>query len=850
MIYSSPTLAPMGRLLPLAFAIFVLSIAILNSLSTADDPYRCSGLMRDGSWLNTPEEKSQRSFTNWQPDGCMLRDYTKEDIHDCFGDRHVVFSGDSTTRQVYWGLARLLDRKAARDAEKHAEIHESYDLTFDGIRMLQIWDPLLQTGGLNPSLSEQLTLFAQEKHHPVPIEQQKSPALMMIGAGSWYVLLEKEPESLTKFQAAFNNVTDILHLQDLPPFGTAPLDPLDGVGNEVFFAPIAPPFYDELPKSRTTPEGVHKGEVEVIDAWLENIQKQRNLRLLDSFPALSRNEPEVIVDKNQTGFHVISSVAEIKAKILLNLRCNAKLDQMKGYPYNRTCCTDYGRPSLMQTIVVGLTTLFVLTCVVFEIMDVMGGSSETHRSSVFGMKIGIFPASMLLCYYTDRTQLFAKGNKQLVNSEFFFLIAVCVILALVTIRKTVPRSSRTPAPPATATPVQDDAGILSRDQTEEWKGWMQAVILIYHWTGASKHLGIYTFVRLLVAAYLFQTGYGHTIYFLAKKDFGFRRVASVMLRLNLLSCALPYVMNTDYMFYYFAPLVSFWFLIVYATLAIGAKYNDNTKAVLIKILSGLALVWVTLKLTPLNSVVFAMLQTIFRIEWNLHEWEFRVQLDGVVVFVGMVAGVIQQRVRRDSSLLTNYKTAIIPAAIALFAYAGSCHRYFGQKEDYNAFHPYVSFIPIIAFIALRNAFIPLRNLYSTAFAWLGRCSLETFILQYHIYLAADTKGILLLDMFRGSDGSLFRDRWRDLLILVPIFLWLSHCVAEASGLIVRLLMDNSNERGSDEVNEEVKIEESRYSLLGIAHVSRAARAAKWLRSDLRITVAGILVSMWLLNWLY
>ena len=139
---------------------------------------------------------------------------------------------------------------------------------------------------------------------------------------------------------------------------------------------------------------------------------------------------------------------------------------------------------------------------------------------------------------------------------------------------------------------------------------MQLVILIYHISGASavsptllfylskdavlmtsfvsQCIPVYMHVRVLVAAYLFQTGYGHLSFFWLKADFGLYRVCQVRLtlcppqcflqsvtvlvlqvlfRLNFLVLLLCVVMDRPYQFYYFVPLVTVWFVIIYCTLA-------------------------------------------------------------------------------------------------------------------------------------------------------------------------------------------------------------------------------------------------------------------------------------------
>lgn len=114
LIMAEPSaMALVGRLLPVAFCVLLFLAITAHQFYPSDDPYRCRALLgeseRNGSWLHAPDIAGARKpFNNWQPDGCMLHHYQPDEIKECMGDRHAVFSGDSTTRQIFWGMARLV----------------------------------------------------------------------------------------------------------------------------------------------------------------------------------------------------------------------------------------------------------------------------------------------------------------------------------------------------------------------------------------------------------------------------------------------------------------------------------------------------------------------------------------------------------------------------------------------------------------------------------------------------------------------------------------------------------------------------------------------------------------------
>merc|ERR1712146_329342 len=68
------------------------------------------------------------------------------------------------------------------------------------------------------------------------------------------------------------------------------------------------------------------------------------------------------------------------------------------------------------------------------------------------------------------------------------------------------------------------------------------------------------------------------------------------------------------------------------------------------------------------------------------------------------------------------------------AYAYATTIFALPKKEYNALHPYTAVIPITLYI-LRNLFPTLRRWHMHLFEYLGKITLETYIAQFHVWMA-------------------------------------------------------------------------------------------------------------------
>nr|XP_057903750.1 N-acetylneuraminate 9-O-acetyltransferase isoform X1 [Doryrhamphus excisus] len=707
-----------AKLISLALVILLVIFHAVSRYFGGGDS--CEWLLSSGRYLGE---------NVWQPYGCMMHKYRSIEAKTCLSEKRVAFLGDSRIRQLFYSFIKVIDPGQREEGNKHAEI--SFEEKSSSLYVDFLWYP-----EANNSMKERVISWTREG--------SAKPDVVILGAATWSIKLHGGcGETLQQYK---DNMTAIgIHLERLAKHG------------EIYWV-LQDPVNEEVLRSDrkmiTNQQLDQYNEAAVHALRSGKGSNGSGVKLLSA----SRLAALEMISQSDDGLHVPESSRNVGAMVLMNAVCNKRLRPIDG-----SCCQTLPPPNFLQKL---SACFFVGSALVLLTLHLLCNnrhhrpvppdveSLEEKKPATAAAPLGLKATLQTLCkmgvimayfYLCDRADVFMKEQKFYTHSTFFIPLIYIFVLGVF-----YSENSK-------------ETKLLNREQTDEWKGWMQLVILIYHISGASAFIPVYMHVRVLVAAYLFQTGYGHFSFFWLKGDFGLYRVCQVLFRLNFLVLVLCVVMDRPYQFYYFVPLVTFWFVIIYGTLAmwpqiLQKRANASSMwhlCVLAKLLGLLVFICIFAYSQGFFDSIFSAwpISKLFELNGSISEWWFRWKLDRFAVIHGMLFAFIYLVLQKRQVLSEGKGETLFSARISnllLFlsvitfitysVWASNCN----SKSECNEMHPYISVVQILAFILIRNIPGYARSIYSSFFAWFGKISLELFICQYHIWLAADTKGILIL----------------------------------------------------------------------------------------------------------
>ncbi|KAJ9581661.1 hypothetical protein L9F63_023160, partial [Diploptera punctata] len=632
----------------------------------------CKWLLSDGRYKGDQE---------WQPYGCMMHQYSQTDTRRCLRylafwgkHNHFVFIGDSRMRQLYLAFLHHLypqQENTSTMAPPPDRLHSDQSFGDSKLRLhVQfIWSPYVS--------KRMIGEFQQWKNENEP------PSVIVAGSATWYI-----KESNTSVHALEEYSLNLTRLVQA-------IDTISAKRSRVLWTLQEPVNTEKLHPARAM---ITNEQIDMYNKAAMEILQHSAAQLWSSARLVAQGN----LEEMQDGIHQGPLALKHDTQILLNMYCNDHMNFNDG-----TCCSSAEPYTTLQVVtfsILSVSAVMSLVLVLRDWIERLRGRAYTplndvgkHQSDTYVLvtalaRMGIIMAYFFLC---DRTNFFMKENKYFSQVSFWLPFGYVFALGLF------------------FTEDSRFTKVLHRDQTDEWKGWMQLVILIYHMTGASGILPIYMHIRVLVSAYLFLSGYGHFCYFWQRGDAGLVRFFQVLFRLNFMTVTLCLCMNRPYQFYYFVPLVSFWFLMVYLVLALPPQVTAASSES-----NPLHYLYLVLKFVGLFSVITILYMSEVFFEkvfvtrpWkalfvttddDIHEWWFRWKLDRYSISYGMVFAVAYLLAQRYNFLDDNNHSNLFSPGIALSATLASIigmgsYTTFSflcrNKLECNEIHSYTVFVP-------------------------------------------------------------------------------------------------------------------------------------------------------------
>ncbi|XP_060664833.1 N-acetylneuraminate 9-O-acetyltransferase [Drosophila nasuta] len=738
---------------------FVLYHGLLNWNYGSDS---CQWLLSKGRFKGDNE---------WQPYGCMMHKYSYTDTRRClrylafFGNKNnFVFIGDRSVRLLYQRFIEQLHLPQSQREEE--EQQNEYDN--------------------NGSSHANVARFEDKKLHMlaqyIPAEEVNAQLLDRL----YQLEMEKQLSSvyvmgLTHSQLLSGNVTDELLRQYNANLTllVAPLHRLVAQRSRVLWKLAERVDEEKLPPAWKL---VLNEDIDRLNQVARGVFRYTDASVWESAWHIANG----LLDNAIDGYRLSAHGQRLEVQLLWNMYCNDQMNYNDG-----TCCSSAEPHTTLQIVAYALfgvcVAIVCAMCLRRWLLHLRGQTlyvplqelhqphhshqyhsqqqqhhhqqqSQRHPANAFSalitdyrtplMALSLLGLIMVYFYVCDRTNFFMKENKY--YSEFSFWIPVGYVFALGLFFTEDSRFTK----------------VLNRDQTDELRGWILLVVLIYYMTGAQRVLPIHMHIKLLISGYFFLTGYTHFTHIWQTGGSGsmFVRFFQAMFRLNFLSVLLCFCMNRPYQFYYFVPLLSFWLCVVYFVLSLppritAASVDANPLHYLYLVCKCIGCLGVITVLF-MSEVFFERIfvtrpwKALFvTTDDDIHEWWYQWKLDRYTVTFGMIYAAffhIAQKYNvfddNNHGNLFSRRTSISVTLLALLgvgiytSFSFLCR----NVQNCEEIHSYIVFIPIIGYVVLRNISGILRTRYSNFFAWFGRISLELFVCQYHIWLAADRHGVLVL----------------------------------------------------------------------------------------------------------
>jgi len=387
----------------------------------------------------------------------MAHSYKPADASTCLSSKQVVFIGDSVTRQLFFQFANLVDQKLPAAPPDDQSKHQDYNLTSSNrISLSFYWDPYM-----NASYSQ----FVHSSGGDRVASSSDRPAILVLGTGLWYLRYSDTSGGLPAWASRIGSVLDVLKHANPKP------------ADEIVFLPIEDPVTSKLSPERAS--SIHPSDVDAMNSDLyhriyPSFQEPNGVPPLHT-TTIPISLPLVfnrMLDDSQTedGLHFSDAVVKAQANVLLNLHCNDKFP--KRFPMDKTCCRSYPWPSAVHTLVyVALVAwgpgiwlysrlrgkLILLIKELQVHLKTLGGNNPAAWVNDEQKPPLIVSGAMALMFTADRTGFWLKEQKEFSSWYFSAFSLFSLAVGLLTVKK-----------------GDKDLGFLNRDQTDEWKGWMQS----------------------------------------------------------------------------------------------------------------------------------------------------------------------------------------------------------------------------------------------------------------------------------------------------------------------------------------------------------------------------------------